>query len=167
MGHEVGVGEVVIAIRKGKPACFGHEVDRFDGIRRQHAKIEALQHTENLQQRDPTRSGRSHRAHARPPVVPADGLAADGAIGGKVCHRHAARVAFCGGDRPGDGFCNLAFIEGVRSLLGKQAKRFRERRIPQGRADGLGGAVRVQKIPRRWLEGIQMRRRRDHVVQAS
>ena len=147
--HEVGVGEVALAVGVGEPLGVGDEMRAADRIRRQALRREPLQHAQHLQHGDTTGAWRRHAADFPLPVRCAQRFALQRAVVRQIARTQVARVgrvAYLAGDVARD----LALVESVRALRRDGSQRVGERRVLEQRAYGLGRvAVPVVHAPHR------------------
>ena len=98
-------------------------MQRLGGVASLRGETVRLQHVERLEQQDAARTGRRHRDHFVPAVVPPQRFPFLCLVRGQIGLRDQPAVRFhVFGDRVG----NPSFIEGVRAVESDRAQRLRE-----------------------------------------
>jgi len=111
-------------------------------------QVEMLKHPEDLSHRQRAGARRAHPADLITAIAHADRRADLGLIVRQILQRHQPRIIGGGADGGDDIAGDRAGIEGFRSVTRDGRQGFREGRVLQHRALGLGGAVGIEKIRR-------------------
>ena len=156
-GHEVGVGDVQVAVGVGQALRLRHQVHaHYGGLAAVGvqgrgllcAKVKVLQHAQRLRHGQAAGGRRPHAAHLPAAVDAADGFALLGAVVGQIGQGGQARsdAAIGVGDLVDDVLGDGAAVEGGSAALGDGPVGGGQGRALEQAARGLGGAVSIQEV---------------------
>ena len=157
---EIGIAEVVGAIRVRTLHRLGHQMDRGRRLRTQPREVVAFEHIQHLDQPDAARADRRHGENFVAAIGAFDRRAADGPVVLQVlaCNQTAVREHLLL-EREG----RLALVEPGRPLAGDALERVREIRLLQGLSRLVGHAV-LRELRHRRRELLHLR---QHALEGS